>query len=201
MAKKIIISAGETVTEELVSETKGTATPLKYRSTKRLIVMITITVLAVCGVVGGVGYVAYRTRTKTIPSSVAKQLSFSPFVITDAKHYKTDSFKYDADNKGFSFVAQVIGDPNTSYTISQQETPDTFTDIPALFDKILGQLNSYDTVNTFNGALFVTRPKNAGQVAVLNEKGILMFIRSNHDVTSTQWKELAESMDILKLRH
>ena len=126
-----------------------------------------------------------------IPSSIQSQLSFTPFVAgKEGDVIGTDSYKFDAKNDLLSYVIHL--ESGTFLTVSEQSTPQQFIDIPDGYVKLTDGLNRYGVFVNPLGTVYLTRPKgqSAGQTAVLNASGVLMFVRSSKDLTDDQWRRV-----------
>lgn len=127
-----------------------------------------------------------------------KQVSFvvlvpSSSVIT----IDQESTKYDTNLNLLSYNV-IVND--TRVIISEQPTPESFNDIPQVYDKILAGMNEYAKFDTGIGMVHLTRPNNLGgkQAAIINTKGTLFFAKPEKDFTEDQWRSIFKSIDILK---
>jgi hypothetical protein len=142
----------------------------------------------------------FQHKPQPVAADIVKQLSFSPFVVTKGSGATVLSQKYDPTSQVYFFVMETAD--GKRFTVSEQSTPVNFSEIPELYTKLLDGLNKYDTVETVNGTVSLTHPKTGGAQAVLNEKGVLMFVRSDSGELSSKaaWKRVVESFDIYKLQ-
>lgn len=130
-----------------------------------------------------------------IPQPIQKQLDFIPYIakgqdITPDKN----SYKYDSSQKGLSFT--VSSAQYGKLTFSEQSTPQQFIDIPDLYTKLVDKLNRYSVFNNQLGTVYLTKPSDQknGQTAVLNSSGVLLFARSEKDLTDSQWRKIFETV-------
>jgi hypothetical protein len=109
-----------------------------------------------------------------------------------------DTYKYDASQKGLSYIA--AGSDFGRLTISQQPTPQSFIDIPNLYDKLVDNLNRYGVFQNPLGTVYLTRPdgQKSGQTAVLNSNGVLMFVRSEKNLDDGQWRSIFNQISLDK---
>lgn len=107
------------------------------------------------------------------------------------------SIKYDSTEKILTYNASI---GTNQLIVTNQATPSNFTDIPQLFDKVIGGMHPYVTFDSSNGKVSLTRPPNTNnqQVAVLNNHGTLMFVRANHDLSEDQWRKFFNNLNELK---
>jgi hypothetical protein len=135
------------------------------------------------------------TPRPAIPATVRDRLEFTPFVLKPDGSLTADaaSYKYDASQKGFSFVAH--NEDGVELTISQQATPQSFIDIPDLYSKLVDNMGRYGAFDNQLGTVYLTRPKDqaTGQTGVINAKGVLMFVRSSKDLQESQWRRSFQS--------
>ena len=103
--------------------------------------------------------------------------------------------KYNGNLKLLSYKANVFG---VNAVISEQPTPETFTDIPQVYQKVLDSWNDYEDFNVPQGTVYLTRPggKNATEAGVMNSKGTLLFVKPDKDLTDTQWRQLFNSIEV-----
>lgn len=160
---------------------------------------LVLAILAIL-IVAGLTVVVWevRHRPQPIPLTIARQLSFSPFLVTKDSGARVLSQKYDPTSQVYFFVIQTVD--GNKYTVSEQSTPVNFSEIPELYTKLLDGLHKYDTVETINGTVSLAHPGQGQAEAILNEKGVLMFVRSDSgEVSKATWKRVIESFDIYKL--
>jgi hypothetical protein len=107
-----------------------------------------------------------------------------------------NSVKYDDRIKLLSYQATLFG---VHSVISEQPTPDSFTDIPQVYQKVLNSWKEYKNFSAPLGTVYLTRPGDQGgkQVAVLNAKGTLMFVKPDKDLTEDQWRQYFKSIEVI----
>jgi hypothetical protein len=168
------------------------------RQQSRLPFILSVLVLLI---VAGIALVVWEIQHKPQPvaKSISKQLSFSPFVATKGSGATVLSQKYDPTSQVYFFVMQTAD--GKKFTVSEQSSPVNFSEIPELYTKLLDGLHKYDTVETLNGTVSLAHPKTGESQAIMNEKGVLMFVRSDSgELSKTAWKQVIESFDIYKLQ-
>jgi hypothetical protein len=149
--------------------------------------------------VGAVAIVGMLLAPKPpIPTPVKRQVTSTILIpkISDAV-VDRQSVKYDKSLKLLSYTAIVYG---VKTVVSEQPTPDSFVDIPQVYDKVVSSMGEYKTFEVDVGTVHLTRPKelNGKQAAVLNTKGTLLFAKPEQDLSDDQWRKLFGSFDILK---
>lgn len=159
-------------------------------------------VLSILAVLITVGITALiweiRHQPQPISPAIEKQLNFSPFVVSKGSGATVLSQKYDASSQVYFFVMQ--RPDGQKFTVSEQASPVNFSEIPELYTKLLDGLHKYDAIETTNGTVSLAHPQPGQSEAILNEKGVLMFVRSDSgELSNVTWKHVIESMDIFKI--
>lgn len=108
-----------------------------------------------------------------------------------------ESMKYDSQLTLLTYSAIAYG---VKTVVSQQPTPESFIDIPQVYDKVVASMNEYKKFDTDSGTVHLTRPKDLGgkQAAVMNTKGTLMFVKPERDLSEDQWRKLFNNLEIIK---
>ena len=158
-------------------------------------------------VVGGAsfGVYSYVTRdTNPIPTTLRKNLTFSPLVIQPGtKGYTTDDYRVTKTENSINILSYTI-QTTTGSTIrlSEYPQPQEFTDIPEYKDRFLTNVaQQYSTVATSGGTIYLGRlaRQNNKQLGVMLEKGLIIFMTPDKDVASEQWRALGDQLVIQKL--
>ncbi len=107
------------------------------------------------------------------------------------------SATYDAQLK---VLVYKIAAYDTTLTVSEQPTPDSFTDIPELLQKVATNMQEYATFDTDIGTVHLAKPTQTDgkQTAIMNSKGTLMFISSKRNLSQDQWRKLFKTMVVIK---
>ena len=83
-------------------------------------------------------------------------------------------------------------------TITEQPSPDTFTDIPEFSSKFFQQAGEYKTFESATGTVHLLHPqKGVKDAAAMNAKGTLMFINPSVSFNEDDWRKLFQSISIL----
>ena len=130
-----------------------------------------------------------------IPGDIKKQVTSTIIVPNTSDGSTVDRSKvtYDASLKLLVFPVQV---DNIRVVISEQPTPESFTDIPAVYDKVIDSSNEYTKFDVSIGTVNLTRPSDlkGKQAAIMNTKGTLMFAKPDSDLTDDQWRKFFNTM-------
>ncbi len=174
--------------------------PHHKKSKKSTLVVVLVSVLLTASVMAG-GFVVATRHKKTVPivpPAIAAQVSFTIYVPNNAVYSYTDKdITYDVTNK---VLTVAVKKGSTEYILNEQSTPDTFSDIPQYYDKLLESMNEYKQFESPSGHVTLTRPKElkGGQTAVLKEKGTLLFIRPSTEVSEDDWRYFFKELTALK---
>jgi hypothetical protein len=124
-----------------------------------------------------------------VPADITKQAPYPVLAAQPTADLKPDAstYKYNAPDKQVSFVVHYQGRP---IIVSQQPTPDQMTDIPEYYPKFISQLGGYSSFDTALGRVDLAKPAGQTQVAIINTKGTLNFLRSDKELTADDWRRL-----------
>jgi hypothetical protein len=132
-----------------------------------------------------------------IPNDIKKQVT-STVLVPRSSDYSVDkeSTKYDKTNKLLSF--QIKNNNTTIATLTEQPTPETFTDIPEFGAKFFQQAGEYKTFDSSTGTVHLLHPgKGINDAAAMNAKGTLMFINPKTKFSEDDWRKLFQSISAL----
>lgn len=133
-----------------------------------------------------------------IPKAVKDQVSSTLLMPKqDQVKISRDSAKFDSSLKLLTYTATAFG---SSLVVSEQPTPDSFVDIPQVYDKVVTSMGEYESFDVDVGTVHLTRPKDLGgrQAAVLNTKGTLMFVKPASDLSDDDWRRFFGSLTVIK---
>jgi hypothetical protein len=133
-----------------------------------------------------------------LPGTIRKQANFVILApVSGPAAVDRESAKYDTSLKLLSYNVALDG---VQVVVSQQPTPESFSDIPQVYDKVLSNMNEYLKFDVIVGTVHVTRPKDlAGkQAAVMNTKGTLFFAKPDKDLSEEQWRRFFKGIDTLR---
>jgi hypothetical protein len=177
----------------------------RQRSTLNNWQWITIWVLVGFTVVAG-SIAAYRYATRVIsplPKNIETQLTFSPFIIEDSKKYSSESYKFskaEGNTQIFTYLIHIKDGPTVS--LSEYALPPQFSEIPEYKDRFLTNVaNQYATVSTSGGTIYLGRmtKQDNKQLAVMVEKGLLVFMAPDREMNEAQWRGLGDKLRILSV--
>jgi hypothetical protein len=127
-----------------------------------------------------------------IPSKVLNQANFGIwYPTTKSLELKIDrsSIKYTqaSSDKLVTFTAR---NPTNTLTFTEQALPESFTDVPQAYDKLIERLRGYTSFDTVNGTVALTRPEElkGAQTAIMQSRGTLVFIKPSKDLSADDWR-------------
>ncbi len=152
---------------------------------------ITATIIVVG--LGAAGWFVWHLRQPIIPADIRSQLSFSPLAYVGGG---VSSYKYDSKEKVLSYIIE--GEGGNAITVTEQPQPPQFTEIPEYKDRFLENvMKQYSSVQSSNGTVYLTRPpKQSKQVAIIIDKGLLIFMSADKDLSDEQWIKLADHLEL-----
>jgi hypothetical protein len=130
-----------------------------------------------------------------IPSRIKAQLTSSLLLPKDARfHIDRSSAKFEPSLKALSVKVSAFGQ---TIIISEQPTPEQFTDVPQAYQKVLEGMDDYSDFDTGIGSVHLTKPSQlqGGQSAVVNAKGTLLFAKPSSALSTDQWRQFFKSFE------
>lgn len=136
--------------------------------------------------------------TEKIPEAVKSQIS-STIIIPSDNSVEIDRKSYKI-NDSESLLTYTARFDDQNLIISQQPTPEGFIDIPKAYDSLVSQMGEYGKFESANGTVYLTSPKNQKniQIAVLNTKGTLMFVKSEQGMSRDRWQKFFSTLEVVK---
>ena len=175
----------------------------RYKRHLPFVVRWGLSVLIVLAV--GFGVYLYATRdTSPLPKSLRQQLTFSPFIIPKTStSFTTSDYKFATAEDKVQILTYIIHtEAGVTVSISEYTQPQEFNEIPEYKDRFLTNVaKQYATVQTANGTIYLGRmvQQNNRQIAVLLERGLIVFLSPSTDLNPSEWRTLGEQLDIQKV--
>jgi len=161
--------------------------------------------LSIIGFVAVANYEYLQRQAARIPSPVRSELTFSPFVLPlESTGYKATNYKLAEPEEGVQLMSYMITSKDAQVTISQYVQPQQFTDIPEYKDRFLSSIvKQYGTVPTANGTVYLGRQEkqNNKQLAIMIERGLIVLMNPEKDLTDQQWRSIGEILEIQKINN
>src|ERR1700691_3138416 len=112
------------------------------RVKKAIVICVSIFIFLL--VIAGAAYFIFRSN-KPIPSSIQHQISFVIFypsktLVTVSK----STIKYDKSSQLLTFTGTLVSN-DASIIFSEEVSPETFSDVPQTFDKLIQTMHEYQT--------------------------------------------------------
>jgi hypothetical protein len=166
--------------------------------TKRNLISNSGGLVLMVGLVIG-AYAIFRPQSSPIPKDINQKISHSIFVPAQSSGWRLDKTATSYNNDTGVLNTYLLS-RNNRITMTQQNTPQTFKDVPTYYPALLNKLHEYSEIQTSNGTVGLTKPDElkGGQSAVANISDTLMFLHPDHDLTDQQWKQLFNNLDIVK---
>jgi hypothetical protein len=131
------------------------------------------------------------------------ELDFSPFLIGKNKSgYTASDYKVAPSEEDVKVLSYVITTPRTVVTVSEYPQPPQFNDIPEYKDRFLNNIASqYKTIQTASGVIYIGKmvKQNDRQLGVMLEKGLIVFMNPEQELTDQQWRQIGDLLEIKKI--
>lgn len=167
-------------------------------------IAISIVVLAVLVGIAMAGYILVTRTYSPLPTDVRQKLTFSPFILpTNAKNYSTSDYKFGATENDVQILSYIIRTENgVGITVSEYTQPQEFVELPEYKERFLNNIaKQYATVQTSNGTIYLgrmTRQSNK-QLAIVLERGLVVFLNPDEELSETEWRNLGDQLEIQKI--
>jgi hypothetical protein len=150
------------------------------------------------------GYSYVTLDRGPIPAELRKDLTFSPFVLTESsRNIKASSYKFDLAEGRVQVLSYILlRADGVTITLSQYTQPPEFTEIPEYKDRFLtNAAKQYGTVQTSNGTIYLGRliKQDNKQLAVMIERGLLLFMAPSKDLSDAEWRNIGDQLEVQKV--
>lgn len=161
--------------------------------------IIFMAIAAILGVVWLALYIGVLNQP--IPRKVLGQAGFGvwyPHGGSLALEVDRDSVKTSL-NGNDRLVTFTAHSPSKALAFTEQAVPDSFNDVPQVYDKLIEKLRGYSSFDSVNGTVSLTRPEElkGGQTAVMKSKGTLVFIKPEKDLSTDDWRRLVNNLQFV----
>lgn len=165
-------------------------------------IILFLAMLATVGVFVAWSKINPKEDRNPLPETIRSSLSFSPFVIPlDSTQVVGSNYKLTSPEETAQILTFNADYAQKKIVISTQIQPDQFNDIPEYKDRFLSNVISQEsTVQTLNGTIFIgkqTQNKNK-PVGVMLERGLIVFIVPEDNLTELEWRAIGESLEVMK---
>lgn len=166
------------------------------------IIAWSIGIVLVATVAFGVYWFGFR-HINPIPADVQAQLTFSPMVIPkNASGYETSDYKFAAVENDVKILSFIITTEDATISVSEYPQPIEFIEIPEYKDRFLtNAINQYSVVPSSNGSIYLGRAakQDNRQLAIMIERGLLVFMNPDKELTEAQWRGIGDQFEIQKV--
>ncbi len=173
----------------------------KWLNWRRFIVLLVVLIALV--VIIFVGYFYFNRDSNPIPQRLRSQLTFSPFVIpSDSKDFATSDYKFSTAEGKVQILSYLIKFQNNTISVSEYSQPSQFTDIPDYKNQFLTNvINQDSSVSSSSGTIYLGKAvkQNNKQLAIMIERGLLVFLSPDNKLTDAQWRSLGDQFEIQKI--
>lgn len=149
------------------------------------------------------GYLYVTRDTNPIPRQLRSQLTFSPFVIPkDSSNYLTTDYKFSTAEGQVPILSYIITTKGQTISVSEYSQPPEFSEIPDYKNQFLNNvINQYSSVSSASGTIYLGRAikQNNKQMAIMIERGLLVFMLPDKDMNDAQWRSLGDQLDVQKM--
>lgn len=169
----------------------------------RVIILVSSAFLLIgIGLFGGIQLATNKKLASPdtlIPKNLSDKVSFPVYVPSEKSVWNIEPSKTSYDEQE-GVLSLYLNHNNQQIILTQQATPQVFSDVPQQYSKMLSSMNQYAEYQTAFGAIGLTRPKelNGGQAAVVNKSGTLIFVKPNSDLSEDEWKNFFNNLRIYK---
>jgi len=167
----------------------------------RRIIIWTLAVLSLAAIGVG-GYLYFARDNNPIPPALRSKLTFSPFVLPkDTKGYTTTDYEFSLAEGNVQILSYLIHLPDNTIKVSEYAQPPEFTEIPESKDRFLNNAKQYATVQTSNGTIYLGRfaRQNDKQTGIIIERGLVVFMSPDIELSAPQWRALGDQLEIQKV--
>lgn len=134
-----------------------------------------------------------------VPAKISQQYPATVFLPKESATTRVDrnTVKYDSKLKLLTMTLTASG---TKMVLSEQPTPDTFVDIPQAYDKVISNMQEYESFETSIGRVHLVKPQelHGKQAAVLSSKGTLLFAKPDDNLDTDDWRRFFKGLTVLE---
>lgn len=166
----------------------------------QLFLGVVLLIIFAAGLTYGIMRFVISRQQSIIPSAIQEHIAFQILAPnTSSKIWKMPKNLINYDTQQGTLSITTIGDHN-ELVMSEQQTPQIFTNIPQYFPTLLGKLNQYGQFQTSLGDVELTHPTelHGNQTAVLNSSGTLVFVRPQYNLSVSQWTSYFNNLIVVR---
>jgi hypothetical protein len=142
--------------------------------------------------------------TSPLPADVRQAITFSPLLIpADSKTFSATSYHLSKAEDNTQVLSYIINTPeNSQITVSEYSQPQQFDEIPEFKQQFLTNVaKQYDSVESSNGTIYLGRQakNNNRQLGLMIERGLLLFMNPDQDLSKAQWRQIGDQLELQKI--
>lgn len=140
------------------------------------------------------GLLWYRAHNQSpIPKSLRQQAGFTVLYPAEPWAIQQVGLQY---NPATKVLTVPVRNGTEGVSMTEQEAPDQFADIPEYYSQFTDKLNAYKRFDSQAGQVSLTKPEElkGTQVAVLYGKGTLLFAQPEHSLSNEEWRSFFDDM-------
>jgi hypothetical protein len=171
---------------------------MKLPFSKRWLIFLGAAVAVVA--IAWAGFYLYSLN-QPIPQKTLKEAGYGIWYPTSkGLNLKVDrgtiKYTHTGPDKLVSFIAR---SETQNLTFTEQPQPESFNDVPQLYEKLIEKLRGYSNFDSVNGTVSLTRPEElkGGQTAVMKSKGTLVFIKPETDLSADDWRKIMNNLSFV----
>lgn len=150
-------------------------------------------------------FLFFKHTSLPLPADVESKLTFSPFVPANGnKRISISGSTVTKLENGTQLLTYTLRMDDTAITVTQSVQPTQFTDIPQYKEQFLSNIiNQYASFQTSNGTIYLGRvvKQNNKQVGIIVERGLLVFLNPNQDLSESQWRTIGDALAVQATAH
>lgn len=170
------------------------------RSKKLLIIILSIVGALALVLLGVILARFVFSSPQLLPSDISRSISFSPLVVSPTNTVSATNYDLSQVEDGTTLLTYTITSGQATIEVSQYPEPSQFADIPDFRSKFLADvIQQTGSVSSASGTLYLgqmAKQKNK-QLAVMLEKGLIVFLMPDRSLDETQWRAIGDSLTVI----
>lgn len=162
-----------------------------------------VAALCLIALVAAISYQRFERNAARLPATIREVITFSPFLIpVDSMQYEATDYKLSNVENNIQLLSYILTSKDGQVTVSEYPQPPQFTDIPEYKERFLANIiKQYATVQTASGTIYLGRQtkQDNKQLAIMIERGLIVLMNPQKDLTEQQWRVIGEQLEIQKI--
>lgn len=139
---------------------------------------------------------ALSAHQNPLPAEVKKNITFSPLVIGNSEKLRATNYSLTTVEDGTMLLTYTITTEGHTVDVSQYPQPSQFTDVPDFKTKFLEDvIQQTASVSSAGGTIYLGQmaKQQNKQMAVMLERGLVLFLLPNETLNETEWRSIGDS--------